>query len=188
MAETRFMLKQIPNGPETAIAGVMTVGRNEDNTLRLAEPKISRYHARLTLRQSAVFVEDLGSSNGTFINDKRIEAKQPVQLRAGDRLRFDRDEFEFRAPAEVSNKTEMRPAEGSTRPASWVEDPDGKHTVYIPPAPKKSSAAKAPAPGAAVGHSPGDAPYLLICSGSKSGSKIEMPVTAAAKQSWTIGG
>ena len=43
MAETRFILKQIPNGPETAIVGVTTVGRNEDNTPRLAETKVSRY-------------------------------------------------------------------------------------------------------------------------------------------------
>jgi pSer/pThr/pTyr-binding forkhead associated (FHA) protein len=191
MAETRFILKQIPNGPETAIVGVTTVGRNEDNTLRLAETKISRYHARLTLKQTVVFVEDLGSANGTFINDTRIEANKPRQLHTGDRLRFDRDEFEFRAPVQdSSNKTEMRPAEGPTRPASWIEDPEGKHTVFIAPTPKKQSSAKAPAPvsSAAIGHSPGDAPYLLISTGAKSGSKIEMPVTAAAKQTWTIGG
>jgi pSer/pThr/pTyr-binding forkhead associated (FHA) protein len=192
MAETRFILKQIPNGPETAIVGVTTVGRNEDNTLRLAETKVSRYHARLTVKETVVFVEDLGSSNGTFINDKRIEANKSVQLHAGDRLRFDRDEFEFRAPAQESNKTEMRPAAGPARPASWIEDPDGKHTVFIPPTPKKPAAAKAPGPGAAIsqspGHSPGDAPYLLISTGSNAGRKIEMPVTAAAKQTWTIGG
>jgi pSer/pThr/pTyr-binding forkhead associated (FHA) protein len=192
MAETRFILKQLPNGPETAIVGVTTVGRNDDNTLRLSETKISRYHARLTLKETVVFVEDLGSSNGTFINDRRIEAKKPLQLHSGDRLRFDRDEFEFRAPAEESNKTEMRPAEGPTRPASWIEDPDGKHTVFIAPTPKKTSAAKAPGPSAAISqspaHSPGDAPYLLISTGSNSGKKIEMPVTAAARQTWTIGG
>ena len=133
MAETRFILRQIPNGPETAIVGVTTVGRNEDNTLRLSETKISRYHARLTLKQAAVFVEDLGSSNGTFINDRRIEANKPLLLHGGDRLRFDRDEFEFRAPMQDSNKTEMRPNEGPPRPASWIEDPEGKHTVFIPP-------------------------------------------------------
>jgi len=246
MAETRFILKQIPNGPETAIVGVTTVGRNEDNTLRLAESKISRYHARLTLRQDAVFVEDLGSSNGTFINDRRIEANKPLQLHSGDRLRFDRDEFEFRAPAEASNKTEMRPSPGpppsaspspppsaspspppsaspgpppsaspgpapsaspspapsaspspapsasrgggSARPASWIEDPDGKHTVFIAPPSKRPAAVKAPAPIAPISHSPGDAPYLLISTGAKAGSKIEMPVTAAARQTWTVGG
>jgi pSer/pThr/pTyr-binding forkhead associated (FHA) protein len=39
-------------------------------------------------------------------------------------------------------------------------------------------------PNAAAGHSPGDPPYLLF----STGSKIEMPVTAAARQTWTIGG
>ncbi len=187
MAE--FILRQIPNGPENAIVGVMTVGRNEDNTLRLNEAKISRYHARLTLQQAAVFVEDLGSSNGTFINDRRIEANKPLQLHSGDRLRFDRDEFEFRAPTQDSSKTETRPAEGSARPPSWVADPEGQHTVFIAPAPKKRDAPKIAAPAAvAVGHTPGDAPYLLFSSGSKSGSKVELPITAAAKQTWTIGG
>jgi pSer/pThr/pTyr-binding forkhead associated (FHA) protein len=134
-----------------------------------------------------VFVEDLGSSNGTFINDKRIDANKPTPLRAGDRLRFDRDEFEVRAPAPPSEKTEIRPkaVEDGALPPSWVADPEGPHTVFIQQ-PKKKATPKAPAP-AVAGHSPGDAPYLLISTGAKAGVKIELPVTSEAKQKWTIG-
>ena len=182
-----FILKQIPNGPETTISGVVTVGRNDDNTLRLKETKVSRYHARLTLSESAVFVEDLKSSNGTFINNRRIEANKPVQLNSGDRLRFDHDEFEFRAPSKDASRTEVRATEVSARPPPWVDPQDNK-TILITPPPKKRDAPKAPAAALLGDHAPGDAPYLFIATGSKAGSKFELPLTAEAKQSWTIGG
>jgi pSer/pThr/pTyr-binding forkhead associated (FHA) protein len=186
MAE--FILRQIPSGPETAIVDVVTVGRNEDNTLRLAEPKVSRHHARLTVKQSSVFVEDLGSANGTFINSRRIEANKPWELHSGDRLRFDRDEFEFRAPAQESPKTVLRVADDTTQPPAWIEDPERLKTIVVPPAPKKAGAGNGAVAASAGVPKPGDAPYLLFSSGSKSGSKFELPVTAAAKQTWTIGG
>ena len=182
-----FILKQIPNGPETTISGVVTVGRNDDNTLRLKETKVSRYHARLTLSESAVFVEDLKSSNGTFINNRRIEANKPVQLNSGDRLRFDHDEFEFRAPSKDASRTEVRATEVSARPPPWVDPQDNK-TILITPPPKKRDAPKTPAATPAVNHAPGDAPYLLIATGSRAGAKFELPLTAEAKQTWTIGG
>jgi pSer/pThr/pTyr-binding forkhead associated (FHA) protein len=51
------------------------------------EAKVSRRHARITLRNGEYFVEDLGSTNGTFINrGKRLPPGQPQALRENDEI------------------------------------------------------------------------------------------------------
>jgi serine/threonine protein kinase len=49
---------------------------------------VSRRHARLLARAGTWLLEDLGSTNGTFVNEAALTAGQPVQLRDGDRIRF----------------------------------------------------------------------------------------------------
>mgnify|MGYP001079807387 CR=1 FL=1 len=48
------------------------VGRAADCAIRSEDPRVSRMHARFYLDQGQLWVEDLGSSNGTFINEKKI--------------------------------------------------------------------------------------------------------------------
>jgi pSer/pThr/pTyr-binding forkhead associated (FHA) protein len=56
----------------------LTIGRAKDNDLVVADPCISAHHARLVKVQSLFYVEDLGSTNGTFINGLKI-AEQPLK-------------------------------------------------------------------------------------------------------------
>lgn len=49
---------------------------------------VSRKHARITLRNMRFTVADLGSTNGTYINNKRLEANQEYTIKAGDELRL----------------------------------------------------------------------------------------------------
>lgn len=65
--------------------GVMSVGRAIDNDLVFDDPSLSRKHGRLTHAAGRVEVEDLGSSNGTWVNGRRID-RSPLQ--PGDVLRF----------------------------------------------------------------------------------------------------
>ncbi len=65
--------------------GGLTVGRERDNSLVLADPTVSRHHARLALESGALVVYDLGSTNGTFVNEQRISQQR---LQAGDVVRF----------------------------------------------------------------------------------------------------
>ncbi len=68
----------------------VTIGRVAGNDLVLhdVEERISAHHARLERRAGAWTVIDLGSTNGTIVNERRIEAKKPVPLGEGDRMTF----------------------------------------------------------------------------------------------------
>ncbi|MFH0946064.1 MAG: sigma 54-interacting transcriptional regulator [Planctomycetota bacterium] len=54
------------------VRGSMTVGRAPENEISVDEEGVSRRHCRLELRESGLFLEDLGSTNGTFVNGKRV--------------------------------------------------------------------------------------------------------------------
>lgn len=60
-------------GRSFALASVTLVGRSPECTMRLDESGISRMHARLLPSEEGVQVEDLGSTNGTFLNGKRVQ-------------------------------------------------------------------------------------------------------------------
>ena len=64
----------------------LTIGRAEDNDMVLDSSQVSRHHARLTWDDSTYVVEDLGSKNGTWVNERRLE--EPAPVKNGDLLRF----------------------------------------------------------------------------------------------------
>ena len=66
----------------------LSVGRGSDNDLVLGSKQISRNHAQLSVLNGQLYVKDLESSNGTFINDERIAASESKQLAAEDTLGF----------------------------------------------------------------------------------------------------
>ncbi len=64
----------------------VSIGRTAENGLRLSDPEVSRQHARFLRNGDTVALEDLGSSNGTFVNGAPITGE--VVLHDGDRLAF----------------------------------------------------------------------------------------------------
>jgi DNA-binding CsgD family transcriptional regulator len=65
---------------------VCVVGRGDDAHLQLNDLGVSRRHAVLRVDDGQLYVEDLGSRNGTFVQGQQIDRKVPVQ--AGDELSF----------------------------------------------------------------------------------------------------
>src|SRR5262249_40974595 len=55
-----------------------TIGRQADCAVCLESPAVSRHHARIVRNGDEFFVEDLGSSNGTFLNGQRTQGRQPL--------------------------------------------------------------------------------------------------------------
>ena len=66
--------------------GVIQIGRHRTSDIVLSDSSVSRVHARLTVSQGNLFVEDLGSRGGTYVNDVRTAGMVP--FRSGDRLRI----------------------------------------------------------------------------------------------------
>jgi pSer/pThr/pTyr-binding forkhead associated (FHA) protein len=52
-----------------------TIGRVEDNTFQIAEPSVSSHHCEVRLRGTDIVVQDLNSTNGTFINGEKVSEK-----------------------------------------------------------------------------------------------------------------
>ena len=76
----------------------LSVGRGSDNDLVLGSKQISRNHAQLSVLNGQLYVKDLESSNGTFINDERIAASESKQLAAEDTLGFASFIFQVNKP------------------------------------------------------------------------------------------
>jgi phage tail-like protein len=74
----------VPQNEVTVTSVGVQAGRTGDNDLVLGHAQISRRHMRLYVQGDAVFVEDLGSSNGTRVNEERLEPNTPRALRIGD--------------------------------------------------------------------------------------------------------
>ncbi len=73
------------SGQQWAVNGTLTIGRDESSEVVIPDRQVSRQHACLTLRGSAVFLEDLNSKNGTYLNGQLLSA--PTQLRESDEIR-----------------------------------------------------------------------------------------------------
>ncbi len=132
---------------------VITIGRNEGNVLRLMERNVSRRHARLYRDGDALFIEDIDSYNGVWLNGDRISDRAEVKIgdlvQVGDyhlALRGDEVEAEPAATPAVSPLTpgsardtlidEPKPdVASSSERTSEVESPPGR---VPPPVPRMS--------------------------------------------------
>ncbi|MET0231222.1 MAG: FHA domain-containing protein [Rhodanobacteraceae bacterium] len=94
----KYMLRGVSGatfGKTFALTGTMVIGRQNDSDIPVPAEEISRHHAKLQVTAEGVLVEDMGSANGTFINDKRV---QTGVLKPGEELRLDTIRFMLVAP------------------------------------------------------------------------------------------
>jgi hypothetical protein len=75
-----------PDGGEQvyAIGPVASIGRTRQNDIVIEEADVSRQHAKVALEAGGYVIRDLGSNNGTFVNDEQIDGARA--LRSGDRI------------------------------------------------------------------------------------------------------
>ena len=76
----------LEEGRVIPLAEGMTIGRSEAAELSIPDQFVSHMHARILRRGAYHWVQDLGSTNGTFLNDRRIDAD--AQLKVHDALRI----------------------------------------------------------------------------------------------------
>jgi|YNPBryantNP2012_1023418.scaffolds.fasta_scaffold02377_8 pSer/pThr/pTyr-binding forkhead associated (FHA) protein len=123
----RLVMNQGPKTGETFVLDkdVIALGRAPTNDIVIAEPQVSRQHARIVRQGDVLVLEDLGSTNGTFVNGIRLVS--PHVLVGGDVIALgDAVRFTYYAPG--------RPAEGRT--TIPVETPPGEQWIRPDQAPQ----------------------------------------------------
>lgn len=88
-----WLVDRQPHSPKTR---PILAGRGSDNDLVIPDQAISKTHCQFEFAPGGVvLVSDAGSSNGTFVNKVRVDARTPVPLKQGDTLSLGRFEFQF---------------------------------------------------------------------------------------------
>jgi pSer/pThr/pTyr-binding forkhead associated (FHA) protein len=83
----------LDEGAEYDLRRGATLGRGESADIRLEDPFASAHHARIERQGDVLVIEDLGSTNGTFLNGEQLSGPQP--LHPGDRIRIGDHEFSY---------------------------------------------------------------------------------------------
>lgn len=65
----------LKNGSVIPVRNTITIGRKEENSVVLQDLHVSGNHAKLIIKNNVLYIEDLKSTNGTFVNDKRITGR-----------------------------------------------------------------------------------------------------------------
>ena len=104
---------------------LITLGRDPLADIVISDPEVSRQHARLMETEDGYELQDLGSTNGTFVNGVQIGMGDKTIVRAGDQLRVGDGRFGHRRRSGRRDSRAESPAGGrrscacsSTRPAS----------------------------------------------------------------------
>jgi len=162
------------DGTRVPVRDVVSIGRGEDNTIVLSQDRqVSRRHARISPEGDRLILEDLGSANGSFLNEERVT--NTADLKVGDEVRI--------------GGTRLRVQHGTVR---QVTGPSGEEkTLYVEDdqdtSEKTISGAELQAELAAMGPPPsaqqvlgeasvevGDQPRLTITWGPQSGQTFAL--------------
>jgi hypothetical protein len=83
----------LPSGSEYLLEAGMTLGRSRSSGIPVSDQFASHMHARVFPRGHFYFIEDLGSTNGTFVNGRRIDGQ--TQLKVHDEIRLGETVFRY---------------------------------------------------------------------------------------------
>jgi hypothetical protein len=124
------------------VKDILTVGRDVSNDIVVNDAEVSRHHSRLTRQVGGYMIEDLSSTNGTFVNGQRLIGPRPLsrgdQIGLGETVVFG---YEQLASAESGQATMVSPGVGGfQQPPSPVQDYSPPPAYAPPPSPEPAYA------------------------------------------------
>jgi pSer/pThr/pTyr-binding forkhead associated (FHA) protein len=143
-------------GKVLAVPGRLVIGRGSDCDLVLDEPEMSRKHAMIEVTPAGIYLRDMGSSNGTFVNGVQV---RDAVLYSGDQIAFDRNRFLVEAPGMPTRADSQYLAEQQGQSVGVTQAMQA-----IPPQPV-ASVPETPATPAVVANGSGNSPWLPLLIG-----------------------
>ena len=123
-------------GRQVELVDSVELGRDASASVTIEDDQVSRRHARISVQGGQAAVEDLGSTNGTYVNDQPIAGQRPLQ--AGDKIRIGGTVLELRTTQQVQiQATAVRPIPQVTAVGQGVLQP--ATAAELGPAPAASS-------------------------------------------------
>ncbi|MGD2042312.1 MAG: FHA domain-containing protein [Acidimicrobiia bacterium] len=89
-----FVRSESQQGQEFDVKDVVVMGRSEETDVVLDDPYASEFHLRLVAQENAMMLHDLGSTNGTYVNGRRVSA--PTELKRGDTIQVGKTVMEIK--------------------------------------------------------------------------------------------
>jgi putative peptide zinc metalloprotease protein len=121
----------LPDGVRVPVTETLTIGRAADNTIQLDDRSVSRHHARVLAGGDGAWVEDAGSTHGTYLDGKPIGARS--RLRDGARVHVGNVEFRVerrRQESEAGRTIVVRPGSTLLVSAVGASEVDSSATSY----------------------------------------------------------
>ncbi len=100
---SRRLFLQRQDGHEFPLGAKISLGRTEDNDIVVNDSRVSRHHATIWFSQGQYWIRDEGSTNGTFVNEQRIQREQTLNV--GDRVWIGGTTLELKEEVGESVKT-----------------------------------------------------------------------------------
>jgi len=156
-----------PGATFTLEGSQLNIGRDSTNEITINDAEISRHHARLTFQGGKYVLEDLGSTNGTFVNGQRLAG--PRVLKDGEVVSFgEQVVLVFEVTANDPGATMVSPraaaVPSASRPATPPPPPPADYAGSIPASPAPAMAE--PEPGKKTNLTPviiGGSVLFIIC-------------------------
>lgn len=89
-----FVRSETQQGQEFEVGDVVVLGRSDETDVVLDDPYASEFHLRLVSQEDGMMLHDLGSTNGTYVNGRRVSA--PTELKRGDTIQVGKTVMEIR--------------------------------------------------------------------------------------------
>ena len=147
----RFVVtKPVSKATTFSVRLPLLVGRSEEARFRIQQDRVSRKHCEFFEQDGGVYLRDLGSTNGTFLNGELIETSAKVPLEPGAIVQVGSLEFrvEFVAEATATPMPPFVDVDASDKTVGLSQAADSEHLKIEPPAdePPTNLTAERPAP------------------------------------------